>query len=65
MVTKQDLANSEASIRAAITRLDTKIDTSVERIENKLLQSEYRTTIKLGSIVTIVIAAATAIGKLF
>ncbi len=65
LVTKQDLANSEASIRAAITRLDTKIDTSVERIENKLLQSEYRTTIKLGSIVTIVIAAATAISKLF
>ena len=65
LVTKQDLANSEASIRAAITRLDTKFDTSVERIENKLLQSEYRTTIKLGSIVTIVIAAATAISKLF
>lgn len=65
LVTKQDLTNSEASIRAAINRLDTKIDTSVERIENKLLQSEYRTTIKLGSIVTIVIAAATAISKLF
>ena len=65
LVTKQDLANSEASIMGAIARLDTKIDTSVERIENKLLQSEYRTTIKLGSIVTIVIAAATAIGKLF
>ncbi len=65
LVTKQDLANSEASIRSAITQLNTKIDTSVERIENKLLQSEYRTTIKLGSIVTIVIAAATAISKLF
>ena len=36
----------------------------IETIEHKILQSEYRMTIKLGSIVTIAIAAATAIIKL-
>lgn len=65
LVTKQDLANSEANLKFTITRLESELKTSFERIEHKLLQSEYRTTIKLGSIVTIVIAAATAISKLF
>lgn len=53
LATKQDIKN-----------LETKLETSVERLEHKMLQSEYRTTIKLGSIVTIVIAAATAVIKL-
>lgn len=52
MATKQDIKN-----------LETKLDTSIERLEHKILQSEYRQTIKLGSIVTIVIAAATTVIK--
>lgn len=58
LVTKQDLKNLE-------TRLDTKIDNVTERLEHKIIESEYRMTIKLGSIVTVVVAAATAISKLF
>ena len=64
LVTKQDLTNSEANLKSSIVRLETELKTSVERIEHKLLQSEYRTTIKLGSLVTVVIAAATAVIKL-
>lgn len=53
LATKQDVKN-----------LETKMDTSIERLEHKMLQMEYRMTIKLGTIVTVVIAAATAINKL-
>lgn len=74
LVTKQDLLNSENSLKASIGlldtqliasvgRLDTKIDTAVEHLENKILQSEYRMTIKLGSIITVGLAAMTAIIK--
>ena len=41
---------------------------AVERLEHKMLEMEYRLTIKLGTIVTVVvglgIAAVTALGKL-
>jgi repressor of nif and glnA expression len=49
LATKQDIKN---------------LDVKFESIEHKILQSEYRMTIKLGSIVTIAIAAATAAIKL-
>lgn len=54
LVTKQDIKS-----------LESKFDSKFDSIEHKILQSEYRMTIKLGSIVTIVIAAATAIIKIF
>ena len=54
LATKQDLLNSENALK-----------NSMERLEHKLLQMEYRMTIKLGSIVTVGIAAMTAIIKLF
>jgi len=74
LVTKQDLLNSEGSLKVGLRHLETKLDTSsdrldkkidsfAERLEHKILQSEYRSTIKLGSIVTVVIAAATAVIK--
>jgi hypothetical protein len=70
LVTKQDLLNSENSLKASISlldtkflRLDTKIDTAIEHLENKILQSEYRMTIKLGSIITLGLAAMTAVIK--
>lgn len=53
LATKQDMKN-----------LETKWDLSVERLEHKMLQLEYRLTIKLGTIVTVVIAAATTVIKL-
>ena len=53
LATKQDVKN-----------LETKLETSVERLEHKLLQLEYRLIIKLGTIVTVVIAAATAVIKM-
>lgn len=49
LVTKQDIKN---------------LDIKFETIEHKILQSEYRMTIKLGSIVTLAIAAAAALIKL-
>ncbi|MBC7419618.1 MAG: hypothetical protein H7328_02725 [Bdellovibrio sp.] len=52
------------STSAEINRLDAKIDSSVERLEHKMLQMEYRMTIKLGTIVTLVVAAATTVSKL-
>ena len=60
LATKQDIKNLETSI----DRLEHKMDTDVERLEHKMLQLEYRLTIKLGSIVTVVIAAATTVIKL-
>jgi hypothetical protein len=70
LVTKQDLLNSENSLKASISildtkflRLDTKIDTAIENLENKILQSEYRMTIKLGSIITVGLAAMAAVIK--
>ena len=53
LATKQDVKN-----------LETKLDTSVERLEHKMLQMEYRLTIKLGTIVTVALAAATTVIKL-
>jgi Holliday junction resolvasome RuvABC endonuclease subunit len=63
LATKQDLKNLEIKLDTSIDRLDKKIDSVAERVEHKILQSEYRSTIKLGSIVTVVIAAATAVIK--
>ncbi len=60
---KQDIKNLETKWETSFKNLETKLDTSIERLEHKILQSEYRQTIKLGSIVTIVIAAATTIIK--
>lgn len=65
-ITEGDLASKQDidRLRQDINLLDNKVDTSVERLEHKLLQSEYRLTIKLGTIVTVVIAAATTVIKL-
>ena len=60
LATKQDIKNLETDMKG----LEAKLDMSVERLEHKLLQSEYRLTIKLGTIVTVVIAAATTVIKL-
>ena len=65
LATKQDLKILENRMDSRFEGLDKKIESSIERFEHKLLESEYRTTIKLGSIITVVVAAATAIGKLF
>jgi len=65
LVTKQDLLNSENSMKLSISQLNNKIDSIAERLENKMLQMEYRMTIKLGSIVTVAIAAMTAVIKFF
>jgi hypothetical protein len=65
LVTKQDLLNSENSMKLSISQLNNKIDSIAERLENKMLQMEYRMTIKLGSIVTVAIAAMTAVFKFF
>lgn len=63
LATKQDLESLGVTLKQDIKNVETKLDTSTERLEHKILQSEYRQTIKLGSIVTIVIAAATTIIK--
>ena len=65
LVTKQDLLNSENSMKLSISQLNYKIDSIAKRLENKMLQMEYRMTIKLGSIVTVAIAAMTAVIKFF
>lgn len=52
LATKQDVKN-----------LETKLDAFGERFDHRLLQSEYRLTIKLGTIVTLAIAAATTVIK--
>ena len=41
------------------------LGTSVERLEHKMLQMEYRLIIKLGTIITITIGAFAALVKLF
>ena len=58
LATKQDLKNLE-------TKLENKLDATTERLEHKILQLEYRMTIKLGSIVVVALAAFTAVTKLF
>lgn len=55
-----DILEDDLATKQDIKNLDIKFET----IEHKILQSEYRMTIKLGSIVTIAIAAATAVIKL-
>ena len=50
LATKQDIKN---------------LDIRFESIEHKFLQSEYRMTIKLGSIVTVAMAALAAVIKFF
>jgi hypothetical protein len=53
----------DTKIDTAVVQLDTKIDTAVEKLEHKIMQSEYRSTIKLGSIVTVIVTVATAVIK--
>jgi hypothetical protein len=62
---KASVERLDTKIDDLAVRLDTKIDDAVEKLEHKILQSEYRMTIRLGSMITIVIATATAIIKLF
>ena len=59
-----EILEGELATKQDIKNLESKLDTSVERLEHKMLQSEYLTNIKLGSTVTVVIAAATAVIKL-
>ena len=65
LATKQDIRNLETKLDGSVARLDAKIDSAAERLEHKMLQLEYRMTIKLGTIVTIVMASATAVIKFF
>lgn len=60
LATKLDIANLKQDVR----NVELKLDASVERLEHKMLQLEYRMTIKLGTIVTVVVAAAATITKL-
>lgn len=63
LATKQDIRNLETKLDGSVARLDAKIDSAAERLEHRMLQLEYRMTIKLGTIVTIVMASATAVIK--
>lgn len=51
-------------LNTSIENLDHRLNTSVGQLEHKMIQLEYRLIIKLGSIVTVAIAASTAIIKL-
>jgi hypothetical protein len=55
LATKQDVHNLKQDIK--------NLDIRFESIEHKILQSEYRMTIKLGSIVTVSMAALAAVIK--
>jgi hypothetical protein len=55
LATKQDVHNLKQDIK--------NLDLRFESIEHKILQSEYRMTIKLGSIVTVSMAALAAVIK--
>jgi hypothetical protein len=55
LATKQDVHNLKQDIK--------NLDIRFESIEHKNLQSEYRMTIKLGSIVTVSMAASAAVIK--
>jgi len=55
LATKQDIHNLKQDIK--------NLDIRFESIEHKILQSEYRMTIKLGSIVTVSMAALAAVIK--
>jgi hypothetical protein len=57
LATKQDVHNLKQDIK--------NLDIRFESIEHKILQSEYRMTIKLGSIVTVSMAALAAVIKFF
>ena len=64
LVTKQDLLNSENALKTDLVRLESNLNNSVQQLQHKMLQMEYRMTIKLGSIVAVGIAAMTAVIKL-
>ena len=59
-----EIMEGDLATRQDMKNLETKLDTSIERLEHKMLQLEYRLTIKLGTIVTVVIAAATTVIKI-
>lgn len=73
--TKSTIEQLETTVNASLFQLDTKINTSFvqldtkinnvsDHLENKILQSEYRMTIKLGSLITVGLATMTAVIKL-
>lgn len=64
LATKQDLKDLRLYTQEDIKGLNDKLDSSVERLDRKMIQLENRLVIKLGTIVTIAIATATTVIKL-
>lgn len=69
LVTKQDINNLEnrliSRMDARFSSLETEFKVTVEKLEHKILQSEYKAVVRFGSIVTVVVTLATVLGKLF
>ena len=63
LVTKQDLLNSENSLKTELVRLESNLSNSIQQLDHKMLQTECRMTIKLGSIVTLAIGTVAAMVK--
>lgn len=59
-----DIRNLDTKLSTDIRNLATDLKSDIKTLEHKLLEMEYRMTIKLGTIVTIVVAAATTASKL-
>lgn len=71
VATQASVKNLEVATRTSIKELEqsvallnNKVDALAERFDHKMLQMEYRMTIKLGTIVTVAMAAATTAMKL-
>ena len=61
--TKQDMKDVRVDLESVRVSLDNKISQVERQFENKMIQLEYRLTIKLGTIVSVAIGVAVALTK--
>jgi hypothetical protein len=54
----------DSKIESVTQRLDSKIDSVAQKLDSRIDSAEYRLTIKLGAMLTIVVGVMTAIIKL-
>jgi hypothetical protein len=65
IATSQDIKDLQSATSQDIKNLRTEMITLNHDLENRIIQSEYRMTVKLGTIVSIAIGVAVTLARLF
>jgi hypothetical protein len=64
LLLRQEMVGFRAELKQEIAELCTELKQDIQNLEHKVIQSEQRMTIKLGTIVSIAIGVAVALAKI-